>query len=71
MVIISSRSFEDITGDDTNPPHKDARDAYERMVGKSNVWWTADVATGTDSEPITVIVEEGRCGERITSAANG
>lgn len=69
VVIISSRSFEDITGDDTNPPHKDARDAYERMVGKTNVWWTADVATGTDSEPITVIVEEGRCGERTTSAA--
>ena len=34
VVIISSRSFEDITGDDTNPPHKDAREAYERMVGK-------------------------------------
>ena len=70
-VIVSSRSFADVTGDDTNPPHKDAREAYERMVGKSKVWWTADAATGSGSEPITVIVEEGRCGERRTSKRNG
>ena len=67
-VIVSSRAFSDITGGDTNPPHQDAKDAYERMVGKSNVWWTADVATGTDSEPITVVVEEGQCGERRENA---
>lgn len=66
-VIVSSRSFKEISGDDTNPPHQDARDAYERMVGKSNVWWTADAAAGSDSEPITVVVEESRCGERMTS----
>lgn len=66
-VIVSSRSLEDVAGDDSDPPHKDAKEAYERMVGKSNVWWTADVATGTDSDPITVTVEEGRCGERLVS----
>lgn len=64
VVIVSSRSFDDITGEDTNPPHKDAKDAYERMAGKANVLWTADVASGTDSDPVTVTVEEGRCGER-------
>jgi beta-lactamase superfamily II metal-dependent hydrolase len=68
VVVVSSRSFEDITGDDTNPPHEDAREAYERMAGEASVWWTADVATGTGSDPVTVTVEEGRCGERRTSA---
>jgi beta-lactamase superfamily II metal-dependent hydrolase len=67
VVIVSSRSFDEISGDDTNPPHKDAKDAYERMVGKANVWWTADVASGTESDPITVTVEEGRCGARRVS----
>jgi len=67
-VIVSSRPLTEITGDDTNPPHKDAKEAYERMVGRANVWWTADVASGTDSDPITLIVEEGRCGERRASA---
>lgn len=68
VIIVSSRSFKEISGGDTNPPHQDARDAYERMVGKANVWWTADVATGTESDPITVVAEEGRCGERVVSA---
>jgi hypothetical protein len=67
VVVVSSRSFDEITGDDTNPPHEDAKDAYERMVGKANVWWTADVASGTDSDPITVTVQEARCGERRVS----
>ena len=66
VVVVSSRSFDDIKGKDTNPPHEDARTAYERMVGKENVCWTADNAKGTDSDPVTFTVTEGTLSEKLS-----
>lgn len=62
-VVISSRAFEDVGDDDTDPPHEDARSVYVDMVGSDNVLLTADYADGSDSEPLTILVEEGSCGQ--------
>lgn len=62
-IVVSSRSFEDIGPDDTDPPHQDAVDVYEDLVGKANVLYTADRARGSDSDPIEVTVTEEECGQ--------
>ena len=68
-VVVSSRSFDSKSEDDTDPPHEDARDAYTGIVGKGNVLMTADYENGSDSDPITIAVDDDACGElRATSS---
>lgn len=62
-VIISSRAFEDVGADDSDPPHEDARTMYAAIVGDDNVLLTADYADGSDSDPLTILVEDGSCGD--------
>ncbi len=54
VVVVSARSFDDISDDDTDPPHADARDVYEKMVGVEAVFYTSDCADGSDSDPLVV-----------------
>ncbi len=54
VVVVSARSFDDISDDDTDPPHTDARDVYENMVGADAMSYTADYADGSDSDPLVV-----------------
>jgi hypothetical protein len=56
---VSSRSFDEISDTDSNPPHTDAKKAYEDMVGAENVHWAYEYAKGSDSEPMTFTFEEG------------
>lgn len=63
IVVVSSRAFEDISGDDTDPPHEDAKKTYARIVGSDKVLLTSDYATGSDSDPLTVEVGDGICGQ--------
>ena len=63
QIIISARSLDDVSENDTDPPHADAIKAYKDMVGKDNVVLTADYAKGNDSEPITIEVTAESCGE--------
>lgn len=53
-VVVSARSFDDISDDDTDPPHADASDVYEAMVGADAVSYTSDYADGSDSDPLVV-----------------
>lgn len=59
VVVVSARSFEDISEDDTDPPHADARDVYENIAGKDSIYYTSDYAKGTDSDPLTLGWNEG------------
>jgi beta-lactamase superfamily II metal-dependent hydrolase len=59
VVVVSSRSFDEISDTDSNPPHTDAKKAYEGMVGAENVHWAYEYAKGSDSEPMTFTFEEG------------
>lgn len=54
LVVVSARSFDDISADDTDPPHTDARDVYESIVGVDAIYYTSDYANGSDSDPLTV-----------------
>ena len=54
VVVVSARSFDDISDDDTDPPHTDARDVYEGIVGVDGVSYTSDYADGSDSDPLVV-----------------
>lgn len=58
VVVVSARSFDDIGDDDTDPPHADARDIYESIVGDDAVYYTSDYANGSDSDPLTVSWDE-------------
>lgn len=70
MVVVSSRSFDDIGDDDTDPPHEQAIEVYEDMVGTSSVHYTADFAQGSHSDPLVVTVTEDSCGETKTDRIN-
>jgi hypothetical protein len=61
-VVVSSRSFDEINDTDNNPPHDDAKKAYEEMVGAENVHWAYEYAKGSDSDPITFTFEGGSLG---------
>lgn len=54
VVVVSARSFDDISDDDTDPPHVDARDVYKGIVGADAVFYTSDYADGSDSDPLVV-----------------
>ena len=58
MVVISARSFDDISDGDTDPPHEDARDVYIDIVGEDAVYFTSDFANGSDSDPLSVTWED-------------
>ena len=57
-VVLSARSFDDVGEDDVQPPHTDARDVYQRIVGSDAVVHTADYANGSDSDPVALTWEE-------------
>ena len=57
IVVVSARSFEDIDDSDTDPPHVDAREVYESIVGTEAVHTTSDYAKGSDSEPLTITLD--------------
>ena len=54
VVVVSARSFDDISKDDTDPPHTDARTVYEDIVGSDSVHYTSDYANGSDSDPLSI-----------------
>ena len=58
IVVVSARSFEDIDDSDTDPPHVDAREVYEGIVGAEAVHTTSDYANGSDSEPLTITLDD-------------
>lgn len=58
VVVVSARSFDDISDDDTDPPHDDARDVYKSMVGDDAICYTSDYANGSQSDPLTVSWDE-------------
>lgn len=47
VVVVSARSFEGISEEDTDPPHTDARDVYENIVGEDSIYYTSDYAKVT------------------------
>ena len=55
--------MEDVSGNDTDPPHVDAKKAYASMVGNDNVLLTSDYAAGSGSDPLTIEVGDGVCGQ--------
>lgn len=64
IVVVSSRSLKEVQGDDSDPPHKDAQEGYARIVGdEENVLFTSDYAVGSASDPLTVEVGDGVCGQ--------
>ncbi len=58
VVVVSARSFDDISDGDTNPPHEDARQVYESIVGADAVSFTCDYANGSESDPLCVTWDE-------------
>ena len=58
VVVVSARSFDDISDGDTNPPHEDARQVYESIVGADAVSLTCDYANGSESDPLCVTWDE-------------
>jgi beta-lactamase superfamily II metal-dependent hydrolase len=69
VVIVSSRAIDSVSDDDTDPPHQEALDCYEGLVGKDNLYLTAEYAKGNDSEPLTIVVSSESCGECRESKA--
>lgn len=69
VVVVSARSFDDIAGDDTDPPHEDARDVYVGIVGDGAVHFTSDYANGSESDPLTVTWDGGDPAVSESSAA--
>ncbi len=63
VVVVSARALEDVSGNDTDPPHVDAKKAYASMVGNDNVLLTSDYAAGSGSDPLTIEVGDGVCGQ--------
>lgn len=57
-VVLSARSFDDVGDGDVQPPHTDAREVYESIVGKDAVVHTADYANGSESDPVTLTWDE-------------
>ena len=69
VVIISSNGkFTEPSETGADPPHADALQVYERIVGKTSVLRTHDEAKGADSYPVTVTAEVGNCGTTPTRA---
>ena len=59
----AAHALEDVSGNDTDPPHVDAKKAYASMVGNDNVLLTSDYAAGSGSDPLTIEVGDGVCGQ--------
>lgn len=57
-VVLSARSFDDVKDGDVLPPHTDAREVYESIVGDDSVIHTADYANGSESDPVTLTVDD-------------
>ena len=69
VIIVSSRSLDSVSDNDTDPPHEDALARYREMAGEDNVMLTAEYANGNGSEPITIEVSSESCGECRESKA--
>lgn len=63
VVVVSARAVEDVAGEDTDPPHADALKTYAGMIDDDSVLLTSDYAVGSDSDPLTIEVGEGVCGQ--------
>ena len=63
VVMVSAHALEDVSGNDTDPPHVDAKKAYASMVGNDNVLLTSDYAAGSGSDQLTIEVGDGVCGQ--------
>jgi hypothetical protein len=70
LVVASSRAIADIGPDDTDPPHEDAQKVYVGIVGKSGFHSTCEYEEGSDSDPLTIIVAEGECGQLAESRSS-
>lgn len=71
LVVASCRSIEDVGPDDTDPPHEDAQEVYQGMVGEDGFHSTCDYAKGSDSDPLTIVVTEDECGHLVESRSSG
>lgn len=62
-VVVSSRLIGDVSDGDTDPPHQEALDIYEDMVGSANVLYSGNSADGSDSDPVVLLATASDCGE--------